>query len=136
MQQTVIITVFKKKKDMDDMKEIRVLTETERNWAMFCHLSTFAGFIIPFGGIIGPLICWSAKKHESVFVDKNGKSALNFQLSVLLYSLICIPLMLIVIGFVLWAALFIFEIVCVIIASIKAAQGEDYKYPLSIPFIQ
>lgn len=118
------------------MNEIRVLSETERNWAMFCHLSSFASLIIPFGGIIGPLICWSAKKNESEFVNKNGKASLNFQLSVALYIIICIPLMFVIIGFVLLAALLILELVCVIIASIKAAQGEDYKYPLTIPFIQ
>ncbi|MDT8400196.1 MAG: DUF4870 domain-containing protein [Bacteroidales bacterium] len=118
------------------MNEIRVLSESERNWAMFCHLSTFSSLLIPFGGIIGPIICWSAKRNESEFVDRNGKSALNFQLSMLLYTLLCIPLMFIVIGFVLWGALLVVELVCVIIASIKAAQGEDYKYPICIPFIQ
>jgi hypothetical protein len=118
------------------MNEIRVLSESERNWAMFCHLSTFSSLIIPFGGIIGPLICWSAKKNESVFVDKNGKASLNFQLSMLLYTIVCIPLMFIIIGFVFFAALLIIELVCVIIASIKSAQGEDYNYPISIPFIQ
>ncbi len=118
------------------MNEIRVLSESERNWAMFCHLSTFASLIIPFGGIIGPLICWSAKRNESAFVDHNGKSALNFQLSILLYTVICIPLMFIIIGFVIFGALLIIEFVCVILASIKSAQGEDYNYPISIPFIQ
>ena len=123
-------------KKTEDMNEVRVLSESERNWAMFCHLSTFSSLIIPFGGIIGPLICWSSKKHESVFVDQNGKASLNFQLSMLLYTIICIPLMFIIIGFVLLAALLIVELVCVILASIKAAQGEDYKYPICIPFIQ
>ena len=118
------------------MNEIRVLSESERNWAMFCHLSSFASLIVPFGGIIGPLICWSSKKNESDWVDQNGKAALNFQLSVMLYTIICIPLMFVIIGFVLLGAILILEIVCVIIASIKASKGEEYKYPLMIPFIQ
>lgn len=118
------------------MNVINNLSESERNWAMFCHLSTFASVIIPFGGIIGPLICWSAKRYESDFVDKNGKEALNFQISVLLYILICIPLIFIIIGGILLAAVLIFELVCVIMASIRAARGEVYRYPLSIPFIQ
>lgn len=118
------------------MNEIRVYTESERNWAMFCHLSTFSGVVIPFGGLIGPLICWSAKKHESDFIDQNGKAALNFQLSVLLYTLVCIPLMFIIIGFVFFGALMILELVAVIMASVKAGRGESYRYPISIPFIQ
>jgi len=118
------------------MNEIRIIPESERNWAMFCHLSTFSSVIIPFGGIIGPLICWLSKRNESSWVDQNGKAALNFQLSIALYILICIPLMFIIIGFVFLGALLILEMVCVIIASIKASRGEEYRYPLMIPFIQ
>lgn len=118
------------------MNEIRVIPETERNWAMFCHLSSFASLIIPFGGIIGPLICWTSKRNESSWVDQNGKASLNFQLSIALYTLICIPLMFIIIGFVIFGALLILELVCVIVASVKASKGEEYKYPLMIPFIQ
>lgn len=118
------------------MNEIRVLSESERNWAMFCHLSSFASVIIPFGGIIGPLICWSSRRYESQFVDTNGKESINFQLSILLYMLVCIPLMFIIIGIFLMIALVILELVCVIQASIRASRGEEYRYPLSIPFIQ
>ena len=121
---------------MITMNETRVLSESERNWGMFCHLSAFAQVLIPFGGIVGPLICWSSKRHESSFVDKNGKESLNFQLSILLYTLVCIPLMFILIGFVLLGGLLLLEFICMIIASIKASRGEDYHYPLLIPFIQ
>ena len=60
------------------MKEIRELSESERNWAMLCHLSAFAGFFFPFGGIIGPLICWLSRKDESQWVDQNGKAVSEF----------------------------------------------------------
>lgn len=118
------------------MNEIRVLSESERNWAMLCHLSSFSGLIIPFGGIIGPLICWSSRRYESTFVDANGKNSINFQLSMLLYFLVCVPLIFIFIGIFFMIALLILRFICVIIASIKASRGEDYHYPLSIPFIQ
>lgn len=51
----------------------------EKNWAMFCHLSALAGFIIPFGNVIGPLILWSMKKDFSELVDKEGKKHLIFR---------------------------------------------------------
>ena len=60
------------------MEENRVLSETERNWAMLCHLSAFAGFFFPFGGIIGPLICWLSRKDESVWVNVNGRNFTEF----------------------------------------------------------
>jgi uncharacterized protein len=118
------------------MEENRILTESERNWSMLCHLSAFAGFFFPFGGIIGPLICWLTRKDESTWVNINGKASLNFQLSMLLYMVLIFPLCFIIIGIPLIVALVILKIVCVIIGSIKAPKGELFKYPLAIPFIQ
>jgi len=118
------------------MKEIRELSESERNWAMLCHLSAFAGFFFPFGGIIGPLICWLSKKDESLWVDENGKKSLNFQISLLLYMILTIPLCFIIIGFPILFFLVVLKIICIIIGSVKASKGEDFKYPLTIPFIQ
>jgi len=127
-----LTSLYKKKA----MNEIRELSETERNWAMFCHLSAFAGFVFPFGGIIGPLICWLSRKDDSAWIDINGKRALNFQISILLYTILAIPLCFIIIGFPIIGFLWILKIICIIIASVKASKGEDYRYPISIPFIQ
>jgi len=118
------------------MEENRVLTESERNWAMLCHLSALAGFFFPFGAIIGPLICWLSKKDESVWVYINGTSALNFQLSMLLYMVLAIPLCFIIIGIPIVVFLGVLKVVCIIIASVRASKGESFKYPLVIPFIQ
>jgi len=118
------------------MEEKRILTETERNWSMLCHLSAFAGFFFPFGGIIGPLICWLSRKDESEWVNINGRNALNFQLSILLYMVLAIPLCFIIIGIPIIAVLSVLKVVCIIIASVKAPKGELFRYPLSIPFIQ
>lgn len=117
-------------------EENKVLTESERNWAMLCHLSAFAGFFFPFGGIIGPLICWLSRKDESAWVDQNGKASMNFQLSLLLYMILVIPLCFIIIGIPLIFFLLTLKVVCIIIGSIKASKGERFKYPLAIPFIQ
>jgi len=118
------------------MEENRVLSETERNWSMLCHLSAFAGFFFPFGGVIGPLICWLTKKDESSWVNVNGKASLNFQLSMLLYIVLAIPLCFIIIGIPIVILLGTLKVICVIIASIKAPKGELFRYPLVIPFIQ
>jgi hypothetical protein len=118
------------------MEENRVLSETERNWSMFCHLSAFAGFFFPFGGVIGPLICWLTRRDESSWVNINGKASLNFQLSMLLYIVLAIPLCFIIIGIPIVILLGTLKVVCVIIASVKAPKGELFRYPLVIPFIQ
>jgi len=118
------------------MEENRVLSETERNWAMLCHLSAFAMFIFPFGGVIGPLICWLTRRDESSWVNLNGKASLNFQLSMLLYIVLTIPLIFIIIGIPIMVILGTLNVICIIIASIKAPRGELFRYPLVIPFIQ
>ena len=118
------------------MEESRQIPESERNWAMLCHLSSFAGYFFPFGGVIGPLICWLSKKDESEWVNINGRNSLNFHLSMLLYIVLAAPLCLIIIGIPIIFALVTLKLICVIIASVKAAKGELFRYPLSIPFVQ
>jgi len=118
------------------MEENRVISETERNWAMLCHLSAFSGFFFPFGGIIGPLICWLSKRDDSAWVNVNGRNSLNFQLSMLLYIVLIIPLVIIIIGIPIIIILVTLKVICMIIASVKAAKGEIFRYPLTIPFIQ
>jgi uncharacterized Tic20 family protein len=118
------------------MEENRVLSETERNWSMLCHLSAFAGFFFPFGGVIGPLICWLTRRDESSWVNINGKASLNFQLSMLLYMILAVPLCFILIGIPIIMVLGTLKVVCIIIASVKAPKGELFRYPLAIPFIQ
>lgn len=62
------------------------LSKHERNLSAIIHASTFSKYFIPFGNFIIPLILWTANKKELEFVDYNGKQALNFQISMLLYS--------------------------------------------------
>jgi uncharacterized protein len=63
-------------------------TTSEKNMASFTHLSTLSQYIIPFGNYIFPILIWTSKKEQSEFVDHHGKQAINFQLSILIYSLI------------------------------------------------
>ena len=63
-------------------------TDHHKNIATFIHLTTFSRFIIPLGNFIGPIVLWAINKDKSEFVDKHGKQAINFQISVLLYALI------------------------------------------------
>lgn len=59
-----------------------------KNIATFIHLGIFTKFFIPFGNYIIPIILWSTNKDKSNFVDTHGKEAINFQLSILLYTII------------------------------------------------
>jgi uncharacterized Tic20 family protein len=108
----------------------------EKQMAMWCHLASFAGYLIPSGNVVGPLILWLTKRETMPFVDREGKESLNFQLSVTIYALVSAVLIpLFCIGFVLLVAVAIFDIVYVILASIEASKGNSYKYPLCIRLV-
>ncbi|MBT2161174.1 DUF4870 domain-containing protein [Zobellia barbeyronii] len=64
------------------------LTKHERNLAAMVHASSFSKFFIPFGNFIIPLVLWTANKKDSALVDYSGKQVLNFQISLLLYSIV------------------------------------------------
>jgi len=76
-------------------------TTTERNVATFTHLSTLSQYIIPFGNYIFPILIWTSYKDKSEFVNFNGKQTLNFQLSLLLYTLILALIAIPIFAFVL-----------------------------------
>jgi uncharacterized protein len=149
-------------------------TSNEKSISALIHLSTLSQYIIPFGNYIFPIIIWSSKKNESEFIDYNGKQVMNFQLSMLLYSLILclisIPIIIYTVlsnvnlndiehncdyvfdnmhignitGFailaitaiIIFAFMKIMEFILIIYASVKASNGERYKYPLTISFFK
>lgn len=117
------------------MVEIRQLSSDERTFGMLCHLAALAGFVIPFGHIIGPLIIWAIKKEEFEWVDKNGKEALNFQISMTIYTIVSAIMILVLIGIFFLVALGILNLIFIIMASIKTNNGEEFSYPLAIRFI-
>jgi uncharacterized Tic20 family protein len=107
----------------------------ERLWATFCHLGGLGMYVFPFGNVIIPLIIWLIKKDEYPLVNDQGKEALNFQLSIMIYTIVSLLLMLAVVGIALLLAVLIFDVVMIVIASIKANEGVAYRYPLTIRFI-
>ena len=107
-----------------------------RTWAMLCHLSALAGFIIPFGNLIGPLLVWQIKKDMDPLVDDQGKESLNFQISMTIYSIVAGFLIIVLIGILLLPVIIIGGLILIIIASMKANNGEQYRYPLTIRFIK
>ncbi len=115
------------------------ISKDARMWAMFCHLGGLAG-LIPmtpiFGSIIAPLIIWQVKKDEFGFVDEHGKEAVNFQISILIYALAAGLLCFLCVGFVLLPAVYIFDLVFMLIAAVKSNNGEHYRYPLTIRFFK
>ena len=108
----------------------------DRQLIVITHLSQLVTLVIGFGSLIIPLILWMSNKDKVYQMDEHGKNILNFQISLLIYSLICIPLILLLgLGILGLIILGIISIVFPIINAIKASHGEIPKYPISLNFI-
>lgn len=139
--------------------------------AVFIHLSGFIKLVFPLLFIIVPILIWSRNK-ENDFIDDHGRQAINFHISMMIYSLLIISLfigwtilsltdliafaelmdtyedtdffnlrwapwmiwLLILLG--LSVAKFFFEIIVMLIATLRASDGKLYKYPLSFQFLK
>lgn len=106
-----------------------------RMWGMFAHLAALAGFVIPFGNLIGPFIVWQVKKEEP-FVEAQAKESLNFQITVSIAAIVCLILLLVLIGALLLPLLGLAALVLTVLAGLKANQGESYRYPFCIRLIK
>lgn len=121
--------------------------EEERLWVLACHLSPFAGYVIPFGNVIAPLMVWMFKREASEAVNAHGKESINFQISLTIYisvlatlfgagivipifgwavALVTLPLL---VGVAMWG------LVVQVVAAIKANDGQPYSYPLTLRFL-
>ena len=108
--------------------------DQERLWGMLAHLLSFVAAYL-FLGFVAPLIVLLVFGSRSAFVRANAVESLNFNLSWLLYGIIAVILALLLIGFLILAALGIAYLVLIILASVKANNGEVYRYPLTIRFV-
>jgi uncharacterized Tic20 family protein len=107
-----------------------------RTWSVLCHASALLGlFFHFFGHLLGPLVVWLIKRDASPEIDANGKESLNFQLSMLIYDIVAGILCLVLIGIPILIALWVLNTVFVIIASVKTSNGEFYRYPFTIRFL-
>ena len=106
----------------------------DRAYVVIMHLSQFVT------AIIIPLVMWVVGRYRSNAIDQHGKNIINFWLSYLIYAIASVLLMFTIIGIPFAIALLIILAILVpiliIIATIKAANGEAWRYPFTIEFIR
>ncbi len=106
------------------------VTENERMLAVLAHALTLIAWIF------APLIIYLLKKDDSYYVRDHAKESLNFQLTLLIAYLVAFMLVIVVIGVFLLAVIGFMQLVLVIVATIKAADNQLYRYPFTIRFIK
>jgi len=105
----------------------------EQGLAVATHLSGLAGYIIPFAGVIVPIIIWIIKS-ESVVISGIAKQAII--LNVLVFAAACVgivlffTIILIPVAGLIWLAATLAGLALPIIGAVKASDGEFYRYPV------
>lgn len=113
----------------------------ERTYALFMHLVGILSLVsapFPLLGPIATVAMWRIKMTQSPFLDDHGRDAVNFQISLLIYSvaltLLIIPTIgLSSLGYLVVAAV---TVIGCVRGAIAANRGEFYRYPVTIRFIK
>jgi uncharacterized Tic20 family protein len=109
------------------------VSSQSRNLATLSHLSAFVTFFgIP--SLVGPLVLWLLNRDDP-YVEQQAKEALNFNISFLIYGVAATLSIILVVGLVALPVVLVTWFVLVLVAAVKAGNGEDYQYPLTIRFV-
>ena len=108
----------------------------DRQLLVLTHLSQLITLVTGFGSLLLPLVLWLTQKEKVCQMDTHGKNIINFQLSLIVYCIICLPLILLFgLGLLGFLVLGIISVVFPIINAVKASRGESPTHPLSLNFI-
>lgn len=110
---------------------------SERKWGAAIHASAFAGVLFPLALALGPLLIWMLKKHESAYLDAQGKKAINFQLTVLIIIFACVLVAVLIKPIIALAFMVgIGGVVFSIMATVMVYREGDFDYPFSLDIIK
>ncbi len=113
----------------DNSSPVIETSREARNMAMLCHILGAVGFF-------APLVIWLSEKDKHKFVAEHGQTAMNYQISLMIYYAVSSLLCPILVGFVLLGVLTIVHIVVIVMGAVKAGHGEHWRYPLAIQFLK
>jgi hypothetical protein len=120
----------------NETTKTETVDQAVRNTAVAAHLSTFAGLVVPFGSVIGPLAVWLTRRDRDPFIDQAGREALNFGISIAIYGSVLLVAALMLVGIPLLIAGVIAWVVLASLAAAKASQGQTYRYPLTMRLVR
>jgi uncharacterized protein len=139
------------------------IASQDRNWAMAAHLSALIAIAgLPLGHILGPLVVYLIKAHESEFVAEHARASLNYQITVSIVTIVGIiaavavmlgmiasnpsqmsdsgnPAGIVAVGIAIGVAalvILLLSLVFIIAGTVAASEGRPYTYPLAIRFLR
>jgi uncharacterized protein len=113
-------------------------TNDDKNIAMLLHLSQFADLCFPLlGGLLLPMLIWIFKKDQSSFVREVGIEVINWSILRCILLALSAVLWIILIGFVFTGLIYVLNLFFILIGTLKASEGINWKIPFNfIPFLK
>ena len=109
----------------------------DKQMLVITHLSQLLDLVTGVGGFIVPLVLWITQKDKVAGMDMHGKMILNFQISLFIYSIVCIPLILLFgLGLIGLIIIGLIALILPIMNALKVSNGEMPYYPLTIEFLK
>jgi uncharacterized Tic20 family protein len=115
----------------------QTIMRKDKQLIVLTHLSQLLTYVTGFGGLIVPLIIWFTQKDKVLGIDEHGKAIINFQLSILLFSIISIPAILLFgLGILMLISIGVLAFVLPIVNALNVSNGRPINYFMTIPFIK
>lgn len=122
-------------------------SQSDRQWAAASHVSALllallTSWAAGIAGAVAALVVWMLVRDRSAFAAEHAREALNFNLSMFLYAAVLVVLVIFTFGIALlvalpvWIVLGLVWLVCSLIATVKAYDGQSYRYPVTIRLIR
>jgi uncharacterized protein len=111
-----------------------IVPADDRNWAVGSHIGSIvtAWFAL---GLIAPLVVMLVRGPQSPWVRRHAVESLNFQINAAVLSIVFGLLIFVGVGLILLPLYGIFYLVCVVLATVAASQGREYRYPLTVRLV-
>ncbi|MEM1184503.1 MAG: DUF4870 domain-containing protein [Planctomycetota bacterium] len=109
----------------------------ERTLVILTHLSLLLHLIVPVFAVLAPIIVWRSKRESSVFVADHAVEALNFQITLTIYTLAVVVLSVVTcgVGVMLSWVPYALGLIGMILAVIASNEGRYFRYPMSLRLI-
>ena len=109
----------------------------DTTFRVLSHLGAYGFYVFPFfGDLIIPFVIWITKGRHDPAVERHARASLNFQITVWLMKLLCLPLTVILIGIPALVILFAIDLFLPVVAAIRASKGKEWRYPLDFELIK
>lgn len=113
------------------------VSDDDCSYALFMHLTLLGHLVVPYLAVIAPIVMWMIKKDDSPFMDDHGREAINFQISLMIYTVLVAPIALITcgVGALLSLVIPVLGLVGMILAMKAAYGGAYFRYPATLRFL-